>query len=158
MKKYKNCIVSEDGKFYSIFTGKERKLQKIARYLYLNTGTGKDGKEKIERAHRIIAMLYVPNPLNKPHVNHKDGNKYNNHANNLEWCTLQENHLHAYKSGIRKAKTGEQCSYAKFTKDQVLLIRKLYSTGTTVTDLSKKFKRPLSTISAIIHKRSWKHI
>lgn len=158
MKKYKNCIVSEEGRFYSIFTGKERVLQKIARYLYLNTGIGKDGKERIERAHRIVAMLYVPNPFNKPHVNHKDGNKYNNHANNLEWCTISENHRHAFSSGIRSPKVGEQCSYSVLTEKDVVEIRKLYGSGVKISEISRSFNRPFTTISAVVHKRSWKHI
>ena len=50
--------------------------------------------------HRLIAQVFVANPDNLPYVNHKDGNRLNNRADNLEWCTALENHWHALDHGI----------------------------------------------------------
>ena len=62
------------------------------------------GKFKEYSIHRLVAMQFIPNLLNKPTVNHKDGNKSNNRVDNLEWATYQEQAIHARDS--LKAKFG----------------------------------------------------
>lgn len=62
-----------------------------------------DGKkEKKFKVHKIVALAFIPNPENKPEVNHKDGNKLNNSINNLEWVTHAENMEHWVSSGLLK--------------------------------------------------------
>lgn len=55
------------------------------------------------KTHRIIAMAFIPNPENKPYVNHIDGNKLNNSISNLEWCTASENIRHAFRLGLQNS-------------------------------------------------------
>lgn len=47
--------------------------------------------------HRLVGKLFIPNPENKPFINHKDGDKQNNHYSNLEWCTRSENTIHSFR-------------------------------------------------------------
>ena len=62
----------------------------------------KDSKLSLYLVHRLVATAFIPNPMNKEMVNHKDGNKQNNNADNLEWATRQENEDHAFRTGLKK--------------------------------------------------------
>ena len=75
---------------------------------------------KMRFVHRLVAEKFVPNPDNKPQVNHKDGDKTNNHADNLEWVNNQENRNHAVKNGLH---SHGECSYAKLDWKKVAYIR-----------------------------------
>lgn len=69
---------------------------------YSQVGLCKNGVQKSYRLNRLVAKAFVPNPDNKLYVNHIDGNKDNNRADNLEWVTNSENIMHAYKNGLLK--------------------------------------------------------
>ena len=66
----------------------------------------KDGKRTVKPIHILVAEAFVPNPENKPEVNHKNGNKHDNNASNLEWVTHKENCEHAWKTGLTKPSRG----------------------------------------------------
>lgn len=67
---------------------------------YLAFSLNRDGKKRSILAHRLVASAFIPNPDKKPQVNHIDGIKEHNCANNLEWVTPAENHTHACKIGL----------------------------------------------------------
>ena len=60
------------------------------------------------RVHRLVASAFIPNPDNKPEVNHIDGNHFNNSVLNLEWVTGSENCIHAYRTLGRKRYVGSE--------------------------------------------------
>lgn len=68
---------------------------------YHSLGLQIDRVRKQFLLHRIIAIAFIPNGDNKPHINHKDGNKNNNSVENLEWVTPKENAKHAFNTGLR---------------------------------------------------------
>lgn len=71
---------------------------------YLGVVLCKNGKTKLIAVHRLVAMHFIPNPENKPQVNHKNGVKNDNAAENLEWVTQSENMKHAVKTGLLAGK------------------------------------------------------
>lgn len=58
--------------------------------------------------HKFFAEIYIPNPENKPLVNHRNGNKLDYSLNNLEWATDSEDREHAHRTGLIKPKKGEK--------------------------------------------------
>jgi hypothetical protein len=98
--------ISDYGRVKSYKRGKERILKPVLLgrpgNQYLAIGICINGKLKMHKIHRLVALEFISNPENKPQVNHKDGNKLNNHIGNLEWMTNQENQQHAWDSGLKE--------------------------------------------------------
>jgi hypothetical protein len=95
-----NYFIGEDGSVY-------RKMTPWINAGYYNVKL--NGKH--HNVHRIVAKAFIPRPTDKEYVNHKDGNKLNNHYSNLEWCTQQENILHAQqKLGQTMVRNYIECS------------------------------------------------
>ena len=75
---------------------------RLNNYGYTEVRLTKDGKTTTTFIHILIAKAFIPNPYNKPEVNHINGIKTDNRIENLEWCTHSENINHAYKMGLLK--------------------------------------------------------
>lgn len=102
---------------------------------YLRVCLCREGEEKNGKVHRLICLTFLPNPENKPHVNHKDGNKLNNHVDNLEWCTASYNQRHAFAKGLAKPNySGRKIDY-----ETAEIIRKRCANGETKSVLGKEF-------------------
>lgn len=79
---------------------------------YIQVHLLKDGKEKMALLHRLVAQAFIPNPNNYAQVNHKDENKDNNNANNLEWCT----NIYNRRYGTGYQRSVEKHDYKKLAK------------------------------------------
>lgn len=151
-----NYMISDNGKVYS-------RPRMGSKNNFLNghiTDKGyhqyclRSHKSKLMFTHVLVALHFVPNPENKPHVNHIDGNKLNNHFSNLEWVTPSENNIHAIRMGLRNKQRKKQ----KFaSREEVLKIRELYPT-TSQVKLSQMFSISRHSIQRIGTGISYKHI
>lgn len=151
-------VVDENGNVFSVLSNRYKKPIKMASgYLYVHLHNG-DGKGKLKRIHRIVAEAYLDNPCNYTQVNHKNGNKQDNHVNNLEWCSNVQNMQHAIKHGLFKT-AGENNPSAKLNWEQVIEIRKEYiyrdkQHGTRA--LAKKYGVTNVMIGKIVRGECWK--
>ena len=103
------------------------------------------GNKEVEHLllHRLVALLWVDNPNDLPQVNHKDGDRTNNHKNNLEWMTCSNNQKHAYKTLKRKRKS-------KLTEDQVKEVYNLRNVaGLKLESIAEMFDIAFQTVSDI---------
>jgi len=125
---------------------------------YQRIGLYKNGLTINQKIHRLVARAFIPNPDNKAEVNHKDSNKQNNNAENLEWVTLVENMKHAYDNKLIPAMIGSKNGRSKITEADVIIIRSMAYTGIDYKDIKKHFPVNEKTIHKIIHRKLWDHV
>lgn len=125
----------------------------VVRRGYIRTALSYKSKITWQFVHRIVAMAFIPNPENKPCVNHIDCCPSNNKVSNLEWVTYRENTTHAQENN--RIIVGEQCTFTKLKSSDILLIR---SSSLSVEELAEKFGVHPQTIKKVISKKTWKHI
>lgn len=102
IKQNPNYVVSDDGRVRRIGSFKDHSVIIRNGYEVIDLYCG--SVRRRFRVHRLVADAFIPNPYNKPEVNHIDGDKRNNRVNNLEWVTRQENIAHTVKCGGRVKK------------------------------------------------------
>lgn len=107
------------------------------------------GKRCLPKVHRLVALAFVPNPEGKLFVNHKDSNKQNPDASNLEWVTHAENMRHAAEAGVCKAVNNPR-AVERLTVAQVADIRRRAVDGERTSVLSEEFRVTSQTIRRIV--------
>ena len=121
---------------------------------YLLTALYKNKKEFKFKVHRLVAQHFIPNPENKPEVNHKWGDKNDCRAVALEWVTIKENHAHAAKTGLLPK--GENHVNSKLTQIQVDDIRIKWKSGQrTQRELAKEYNICFQNVSLIVNNKAW---
>ncbi len=127
---------------------------------YVSVVLYKNGKNKNIDIHRLIAITFIPNPNDKPEVNHKDFIKTNNRVSNLEWTTSEENIKHAVENGLITSRKGENNNFSKLKEKDVLIIRDVLKKNPKINKqvIINLFSVSKSTINQIRSRRIWSHI
>jgi len=128
---YPNYLIYDDGRIYS---KKRKRFMKpnTNNRGYLRVGLLNNGKRKFYSVHRLVAEHYIPNPHNKPQVDHTDRNKLNNDISNLRWATISENQQNTGKpitntSGIKNICYGNRDHLYQYKKTYRGVVYQKYS-------------------------------
>lgn len=125
------------------------------KYGYMQVGLLKNGKRKRLLVHILVAKAFIPNPENKPEVNHEDGVKHNNHVSNLTWATTLENYEHSVRTGLRDPLKINH----KLTESQVRdIIYMIAHKQKKCREIANAYNVKISCIYHIKDNRTWKHI
>lgn len=142
-----------DGRVFSHRSNKFLKPRNRNGYLGFRLYTARGTFEMAQ--HRIVAGLNIPNPDNRPMVNHKNGNRADNRPENLEWVTAVGNIRHAIRTGARPR--GERHFRAALNEQQVQEIYAAKGQKTQMA-LAKQYGVAQCTIKNILNHRTWKHV
>lgn len=128
-------IITDTGKVFNNFTGQQMKTRLIQGYPHvgLRVYNGIESKQRLFKIHRLVAEYFIPNPYNKPIINHIDGNKENANVSNLEWVTYSENNNHAIRTRLHKTKWTKELGAIAIT----LIEDYLYSSSEVALLLNK---------------------
>lgn len=162
--------VSRDGRIYS----EERTARtrgdvqrrvpprEMAR-MRLNSGNGyerlqlyRDGQYHNRLVHRLVAEAFIPNPDGLPEVNHKDGDKRNNHVSNLEWASRRSNLEHARRTGLYLR--GDDHPSSKLSERGVRDARRRRTKGEPVALLAREAGVHRATLYAALRGETWAHV
>ena len=153
---YEGYQISNHGRVRNKKTGKI--LKPYLTRGYLRVSLYNELGRKCKLVHRLVAEAFLPNPNNKPDVNHINGCKTDANACNLEWVSASENMSHAHSNGLRPVLNtqGEKNGFSKLTKFQVMQIKHLLAEGkSTQKTIGSQFNVSRETISSIKNGRRW---
>lgn len=130
---------------------------KVGKKFYLRVTLSMNNIQKRYSLSRLVATYFIPNPDNKPEVNHKDGNRFNNHVDNLEWVTMEENNYHALITGLKPR--GENHPNSKYTEETVRLIREMRDKGFSRKETAERLGVTFSFVRDVrCTNKTWTHV
>ncbi len=134
-------------------------------------------RNKTYMVHRLVAKAFLAKPQGKDFINHKDGNKLNNHVSNLEWCTIKENNEHARNTGLWVQPRGHKIAYkspeakkialanlkdkSKLTSEDVRYVRSVFISRHpeySATALAKHFGTSVAAMCKIVARKTYTDI
>lgn len=131
-------------------------------YLLIDLSINNKKTKKRWQMHRLVATYFIPNPENKPQINHKNGIKTDNSILNLEWVTNKENRDHAESLGLfnkaHENRRGEKNNTAKLSVKDVRNIKYKLAKTMSQGQIAKKYKVTQACISLILKEKNWKHV
>lgn len=157
---FSKYLISNTGRVKNIVELRDLKFYDSKGYFKIELRDDNNERKKVF-VHRLVALNFIPNPSNKPQVNHIDGDKNNNNIENLEWCTQSENMKHAFKTGLNVLNPlkGEDRHNSKMTEEKVILLREMYDSGEfLLKELAEEFNISITVTWNIAKRNTWKHI
>ncbi|HJZ23679.1 MAG TPA: NUMOD4 domain-containing protein [Candidatus Babeliales bacterium] len=141
--------------------GKMKVNEKIHKEYYTSRGyvrvnLRKNNKLKTHHVHRLVALSFIPNPNNKYQINHINGIKIDNKVENLEWCTNEENRIHAISNNL--IKKGELLPQSKLKNNDIMKIFEFRNQGKTQREIAMLFNIGQQTVSRILLRKNWVHV
>lgn len=129
-------------------------------YFRVHLVTTDASKNKDFLMHRLMMSIFKPvENMEKLSINHIDGNKLNNELDNLEWCTIRENTIHALNMGLFVPVYGEDHCCATITEETARsIINDLLSQKLPYASIAEKYNTTKSIVNDIAIKKSWKHL
>ena len=153
--------VTKDGRTYNLITGRElSKVRQCDCYRKLSWQHPKTKKIIQIQLHRIVWAYFNGIPEPNLVLNHIDGNKQNCALSNLELVSVMENNLHAHKNNLIYIPRGEERDNAKFSDEDVIYLRKYYSTNkdASVRKIAQQYKCSTAIVSAMLRSKYYNHI
>lgn len=153
-------LISDNGNIYSLKSKKVLKqtLNKSTGYYAVCVSLGSRSDRKLIKTHIAVATNFVDGYKHGLVVNHKDGNKKNNNASNLEWVTHKQNSIHASKNGLLHGKTGCDVYNSKISESDVRNIREMLKNGEKQCDIAKKYSVSRDVVYHIAHNQTYKNV
>lgn len=146
--------IYDDGTIIGPERGKLKQRENEDGYMEVTLGNLKNRHSRV-KVHRIIAEQFVPNPNNLPEVNHKDYNRKNNNADNLEWCSHEYNVKYSSEAGRHNKPVGEKNGRAKITWEIANKIREMANSGYKRSEISKELDVPYGIVINVINNVTW---
>lgn len=163
-------MVSDLGRIKSIFRqvhglgGKTHSFpekllsHQIDKFGYHRVPLRKNSKAKYFSVHRLVARHFISNPFNLPQVNHKKGNKSDNRATELEWCTASQNKKHSYDEFNHARMRGERNGMTKITPEIIQSVKEAYKQLQSFNLTGKLFGISNTHAWRIVRNKTWEHL